>query len=699
MILLKRGFHTGFAFSFPVHIIKPNSKVLYYQRALLSTSTTRTTTTTTTTCAKTNNPTKIQPIQRKDDDGNKDASFTSITKYLFPLLYKEGLKRNGSRLVTAFTLLIGSKLLTIQVPLLFKETIDTLSSFVAKETSLTTSMTTIPSTSNLIPFSMETLTMAVGGLLVAYASARIASSLSGEVKNYLFSSISLDLQRRIARESFRKLHSLPLSFHQGRDVGGLVRLVDRGIKGINFCSSSLLFNILPTALEIGMVCSLLSYKFGPSYALLSLLGIGAYTALTLSITKWRTQFRRKMNQADVEGSRLLHDTLTCEEVLKVFGGEEKETEEYDRILEKYNHSNKLTTSSLGLLNFGQQTILSVTLASIMFLSCQGISQGILSLGDIVLVNGLIFQLSLPLNFLGSIYRDIKQSITDMTGLLRLLTLSVNGDSGGGHLSNGLLAKPLKVTNGRIVIENITVKDGTHTLLDRLSLTTQKDRIAIVGKSGGGKSTIARSLLGLIKEEKNTDTTGGAVITSGTIKIDNQSVLQHTPIEDVCLVGQETLLLDRSLWDNLVYGLRTTTTDTTIREVEVLSVLDNLCLSDWKDRLGQRVGERGSLMSGGERQRIGIARALLRKPKIIVFDEATSQLDLRTERLVMEYLSSVKDCKMIFIAHRLSTIKDVEEIFVVEGGRLVEQGTHEDLLLRKNGSKIYKGLWSSKAGRH
>lgn len=563
----------------------------------------------------------------------------------------------------------------MQVPILFKEIVDKFNQDFPVELV------------GSIPDIQSAFTVA-GTVLVGYIGARLGSSLFSELKNVVFSTVAQRTIRQAALSVFSHLLKLDHAFHARANPGGLSRVIDRGIKGISFAFTALLFNIVPTVVEIGLVCGVMTHAFGPSYALVTGGMMTAYALFTSKITHWRTRFRRDMNAADSEASVRAHDSLLQQENVKNFCREAWEARAYDLALQKYEKAFLDTTRSLFWLNFGQQAILSAALTTVMAMAGGGIVNGSASVGDLVMLNTLIFQLSLPLNFLGSVYREMRQSFVDMEALFSLKRLepAVKEDS---------QAKSLIVRTGDIQFKNVSFayEKDSRIILKNLSFSIPGGKkVAFVGPSGSGKSTIARLLLRHVDPQE------------GTIEIDQQPISKcslESLRRNLGIVSQDTILFNASIHYNIAYGLAgsldplNSVSREQIERVAKAAALHDQIVTKFPKGYDTLVGERGVMLSGGEKQRISIARLLLKQPSIMIFDESTSALDTQTENSILSALSLLQTqhpVTTIFIAHRLTTVKDADCIYVLDGGDIVQAGTHDELL--KDKSSLYYKLWNS-----
>ncbi|KAM3722304.1 Iron-sulfur clusters transporter ABCB7 [Dirofilaria immitis] len=564
-------------------------------------------------------------------------------------------------------LLIVAKMLNVYVPFLLKNVVNYYNEQVPANLQLSAD-----SYSNMFG-------IAAFSIIVTYGVARSGSALFNELRNALFARVAQYSIRSIARQIFLHLHSLDLSFHLNRQTGGMSKAIDRGTRGMAFVQSALVFNVVPTTIEVGMVSGLLYVNCGPSFTLATLGCLSTYTIATLGITKWRTKFRHQMNQADNDANNRAIDSLINYETVKYFNNESFEADRYDFFLKKYEVAALKTSTSLALLNFAQNAIFSGGLVAVMCLAAAEIQKGTMNVGDLVLANTLLFQLSVPLNFLGSVYREIKQGLVDMQLMFSLL-----------YLKSNIIEKPnapvLKVDmrNSSISFRNVTFGylPGQH-ILKGLSLDIPSGKkVAIVGGSGSGKSTIIRLLYRLFDPE------------NGEICINDQKI-SDVQLESlrkmISVVPQDSVLFHDTIYYNIQYGNPTASKE----EVFYVSKLANLhdSVIRFKDGYNTIVGERGLKLSGGEKQRVAIARALLKNAPIIVYDEATSSLDALTEENIMSSMrNAVQQRTSLFIAHRLATIIDADIIYVLEHGKMIESGSHFELLAKPDSH--YSSLWNS-----
>ncbi|KAG8737822.1 Iron-sulfur clusters transporter atm1, mitochondrial [Ceratobasidium sp. 428] len=581
-----------------------------------------------------------------------------IVKKLVVNVWPRGEIGIKTRVVLALSLLLAGKVLNVQVPIFFKQIVDSFN----------------------VEMTADSTVWVVGGSVIAgYGLARISATVFSEMRNAIFANVAQRAIRRVARETFDHLLHLDLKFHLTRQTGGLTRAIDRGTKGVTFLLSSIIFHIVPTALEISMVCGILTWKFGSDFAWVTLLTMAAYTWFTVRTTAWRTRFRREANQADNRAASTAVDSLINYEAVKHFNNEKHEIGKYDKHLASYESSSLKIATSLAYLNSGQNVIFSSALTMMMFLAAQGVVKGTMTVGDLVMINQLVFQLSLPLNFLGTVYRELRQSLLDMEVLFNLTNNKRVSDIPG--------AKPLQLQGGSIRFENVNFSyHPDRPIFQDLSFTIPAGKkVAIVGPSGCGKSTVLRLLYRFYDAG------------SGRISVDGQDITQ-VQIESlrskIGVVPQDTPLFHEDILHNIRYGRL----DATDEEVMVAARKANVhdTIMRLPDKYATKVGERGLMVSGGEKQRLAIARVMLKDPPILFFDEATSALDSQTEVDLMRNISSTlldRRRTSIFIAHRLRTVVGADLIIVLKDGRVYEQGTHESLM---NLGGLYRDMWVAQA---
>ncbi|CEO59848.1 Putative Transporter ATM1 [Penicillium brasilianum] len=583
------------------------------------------------------------------------AIMREMAKYLWP---KDdwGTKL---RVGTALSLLIGAKILNVEVPFYFKNIVD----------SMNVDFATLGGTAYTV----------AGSMIIAYGATRVGATLFQELRNAVFASVAQKAIRKVARNVFDHLLRLDLNFHLSRQTGGLTRAIDRGTKGISFLLTSMVFHVVPTALEISLVCGILTYQYGFQFAAITATTMVAYTAFTITTTAWRTKFRRQANAADNRGATVAVDSLINYEAVKYFNNEKFEVARYDKALKNYEDASIKVTTSLALLNSGQNMIFSTALAAMMYLAADGVATGTLTVGDLVMVNQLVFQLSVPLNFLGSVYRELRQSLLDMETLFNLQKVNVT-------IQEKPNAKPLELKRGgEIRFENVTF--GYHPdrpILKNATFTIPAgSKFAIVGPSGCGKSTILRLLFRFY------DTQSGRILIDGQ---DVRDVSLDSLRRAIGVVPQDTPLFNDTIAHNIRYG-RIDASDEEVRQAAERARISQL-IERLPEGYETAVGERGMMISGGEKQRLAISRLLLKDPQLLFFDEATSALDTYTEQALLQNINSIlkeKSRTSVFVAHRLRTIYDSDQILVLKDGEVVEMGSHRELLDLEG---VYAELWNA-----
>lgn len=513
-------------------------------------------------------------------------------------------------------------------------------------------------------------------LILTYGLARFGNVLMGEIRDTLFGRVTERAMRRIGLQVFQHVHNLDLDFHLNRRTGGLARDIERGTTGISFLMRFFVFNIIPTLLEILMIAGILFYNFGVSFALIILLSVFLYIAFSIVATEWRTQFVREMNQADSASNTRSVDSLLNYETVKYFTNEQYEAQRYDQELARWEAARRKNRLSLFTLNGGQALIIAAATTAMVWLAASQVAANAMTLGDFVAINSYMLILFMPLNFLGFVYREIKGSLANIEKMFDLLRITPQIRDADG-------ATELRVSGGRIQFDQVSFGyRPDRPILRNLSFNVEPgQKVAIVGASGAGKSTIVKLLFRFY------DTV------SGRILIDNQDireVTQHSLRRAIGIVPQDTVLFNDTLFENIRYGCP----DAPEREVE--QAIDLAHLRHFVDALPEgrdtRVGERGLKLSGGEKQRVAIARTILKRPPILVFDEATSSLDSRSEQAILQALREIsRNHTSLVIAHRLSTVVDADLILVLDQGQLVEQGDHATLLAQHG---LYADLWST-----
>jgi len=561
------------------------------------------------------------------------------------------------RVAIALACLVAAKVTNLGIPILLKRLIDDL---------------------NVRADSPQALLLVPVGLILAYGFLRMSASLFAELREFLFARVTQNAVRKVALQVFEHLHSLALSFHLARQTGGVSRDIERGTRGIQSLISYSLYSILPTLVEFILVLGYLAFSYDIWFAAITLCALLIYIVFTVVVTEWRTHFRKTMNDMDSKANQKAIDSLLNFETVKYFGNEAFEASRYDKNLVRYQAAAIKSQKSLAVLNFGQQTIIAIGLVLILWRATLGVVDGSMTLGDLVLVNTLMIQLYIPLNFLGVIYREIKQSLTDMERMFSLL----NTDKEIADTPN---AKPLHIENyghgPAVYFENVSFHyDAKREILHDVSFHIPAGTItAVVGQSGAGKSTLARLLFRFYD------------VQSGKILIDGQNIQDVTQAslrKAIGIVPQDTVLFNDTIGYNIAYGDPSASIEE-MHEAARAAQIDGF-IKRLPDGYDTQVGERGLKLSGGEKQRVAIARTLLKKPAMLIFDEATSALDSKTERAFQEELLSLaKNRTTLIIAHRLSTIIHADQILVMEHGQIVERGTHLELLAAQG---KYAEMW-------
>ncbi len=513
------------------------------------------------------------------------------------------------------------------------------------------------------------------GLVLAYGVLRFSTTLFNELRDGVFAKVTQRAIRRIALSVFCHLHGLNLRFHLERQTGGLSRDIERGTRGIESLLRFTLFSILPTLVEMGMVAAILAWKYDVWFALITLLTLGIYIAITVVITEWRTHFRRRMNELDSKANARAVDSLLNYETVKYFGNEAWEAARYDDNLAHWEEAAVKSQTSLALLNVVQSLIIGVGSVALMLRAADGVVAGRLTVGDLVLINALLLQLYLPLNFLGVVYREIKQSLADMERMFRLLAVNAEIRDTPG-------AEPLQVAGGAVRFEAVDFAyDERRPILKQVDFDIPAGhKVAVVGSSGAGKSTLSRLLFRFY------DVAAGRILIDGQ---DIRTVTQQSLRAAIGIVPQDTVLFNDTIYANIAYGRTDATREDVLRCAQSAHIHD--FIESLPEKYDTQVGERGLKLSGGEKQRVAIARTLLKRPRILVFDEATSALDSHFEREIQEELAAMaRHHTTLVIAHRLSTIVDADQILVMEQGTIVERGNHGQLLAM--GGR-YAELWA------
>ena len=547
------------------------------------------------------------------------------------------------RVGLALSFLLAAKLANVSVPLLLKYLVDALA---------------------LKPGDPRVALVVPVGLLLAYAGLRLSTSLFTELRELVFAKVSFGASKQIALEVFNHLHALSLRFHLERQTGGLSRDIERGTRALQSLVSYSLYSIVPTLVEVALVLGILGWRFDMGYVWITLGALVVYITFTVTVTEWRSKFRREMNELDSSAHTRAIDALLNFETVKYFNNEAFEARRYDQGLEAYRRAQVRSQSTLSMLNTGQQLIIALSLVAMLWRATQGVVEGRLTLGDLVMINAFLIQLYIPLNFLGVLYREVKQSLTDLDRMFGLLERDREVADAPG-------APPLVVTQGVVRFEDVQFSyDASRPILHGVSFEIPAGKtVAVVGASGAGKSTLARLLYRFY------DVSGGRITIDGQ---DIRSVQQASLRQAIGIVPQDTVLFNDTVGYNIAYGR----SGAGPVEVEAASRAAHIhdFISSTPKGYGTMVGERGLKLSGGEKQRVAIARTLLKNPPVLIFDEATSALDSANERAIQAELKSAAQGKTaLVIAHRLSTVADAHEIVVLDGGRVVERGAHADLL--------------------
>ncbi|MBV9189215.1 MAG: ABC transporter ATP-binding protein/permease [Betaproteobacteria bacterium] len=554
------------------------------------------------------------------------------------------------RVLLALACLIGAKLANVGVPLILKEVVDRLEG--------TTAIVAVPV-----------------ALLAIYGTLRFSTTLFGELRDVVFVPVTQRAIRRLALGVFRHLHSLSLRFHLERQTGGMTRDIERGTRGISTLLSYLIFSIIPVILEFTLVAAVLITKFDWRFAAVTFGAVIIYIAFTVTITEWRMAIRRQANELDSKANTRAIDSLLNYETVKYFGNEDFEARRYDENLRKYETAAVKNEASLGVLNIGQSFVIAVAVTALMLLVAQGVAQKSFTLGDLVLVNGLLIQLYIPLNFLGMVYREIKQALLDLDRMFRLLSENREVDDKPGAIE--LPAGPANVEFRHV---NFHYERARQILFDVSFAIPAGHRVAVVGHSGSGKSTLARLLYRFY------DASSGGIVINGS---DIRDVKQASLRAAIGIVPQDTVLFNDTILYNIRYG-RPDASDAEVHDAARAAHIHDFVVT-LPAGYKTMVGERGLKLSGGEKQRVAIARALLKNPRILIFDEATSALDSRAEKAIQAELERISEGRTtLVIAHRLSTVMDADQILVLQNGRIVERGTHKQLL---DAQGEYARMWA------
>jgi ABC-type transport system involved in Fe-S cluster assembly fused permease/ATPase subunit len=582
------------------------------------------------------------------------ASGWQTLRRVAPYLWPEGQPWVKRRVVLALMFLIAAKLVSVTTPWLYKLAVDRLAG-------------EAPDTGMLMG-------LGAVGIVVAYGLARLGAVVFGEMRDAVFVRVGQRAIRRLAIETFTHIHRLSLRYHITRKTGGLSRIIERGVKGVDFLLRFMLFSIGPLILELSMVAGIFAWVFGWQYAAVVIVTITLYVIFTFKVTEWRVKLRREMNDQDTDANQKAIDSLLNFETVKYFNAEQREADRYDGAMQQYETAAVKTGLSLSFLNVGQATLITTGLVIVMAMSARGVQVGTFTVGDFVMVNAYMIQITMPLNFLGTVYREIRQALVDMGEMFALLGQPA-------EVTDAPQAPALQVRGGEIRFDNVRFNyEPEREILKGISFRVGPgERVALVGTSGSGKSTIGRLLFRFYD------------IQSGAIMIDGQdvrSVTQSSLHQAIGVVPQDTVLFNDTVLYNIAYGRAGAT------RAEIEAAAKAAKIHDFVTSLPQgydtTVGERGLKLSGGEKQRVGIARTLLKNPPILILDEATSALDTQTERSIQDSLREMGQGRsVITIAHRLSTIADADLIIVLEAGEIIEQGSHDALLARQG---KYAQMW-------
>ena len=586
----------------------------------------------------------------------KRGQAINVIKAVLPYLWPKSRKDIQFRVVLAMLALILGEILGVLAPYFYGVSVDALAP--GAEENQTIFM----------------LTAGALGMVVAYGVMRILSVGFSQLRDVIFARVGQRALRQLALETFRHMHRLSLRYHITRKTGGLSRVIERGVKGVEFLLRFMLFSIGPLILKLLIVAGIFYLEFGFAYMAIVLVTIVLYIWFTFSVTEWRVKVRKEMNDKDSDANQKAIDSLLNFETVKYFGAEEREALRYDESMRGYETAALKTSYSLAFLNFGQTLLITSGLIAVMIMAAMGVQRGEFSVGDFVMANAYMIQITMPLGFLGTVYREIRQALVDMGEMFDLLGQPE-------EVTDTKNASDLIIKGGQIEFDNISFGyDQERAILSNLSLTINKgETVAIVGPSGSGKSTIGRLIFRFYD------------VNNGSIRIDGQDirdVTQASVHNSIGIVPQDTVLFNDTIGYNIAYGREDASNDDIVAAAKSAKIHDFII--SLTDGYNTTVGERGLKLSGGEKQRVGIARTLLKNPPILVLDEATSALDTETERNIQESLRGLGSGRsVITIAHRLSTVVDADQIFVLEKGVIVEKGTHDELL---NLNGRYTKMW-------
>jgi len=578
-----------------------------------------------------------------------------VIKRVVPYLWPDGETWVKRRVVIAIAVLILSKLIAVSTPVLYKQAVDALAPEGASAATI--------------------LGFGAVGLTLAYGFARLMTVGFQQLRDVVFTKVGQRALRQLALETFTHIHRLSMRYHITRKTGGLSRIIERGVKGVDFLLRFLLFSIGPLVLELLMISVILFFLFDVWYLAAVVVTIALYVWFTFKVTEWRVKIRKEMNDQDTDANQKAIDSLLNFETVKYFGAERWEADRYDVAMANYENAAIRTNYSLAFLNFGQSVLITGGLVVVMVMAAIGVQRGDLTVGDFVMVNAYMIQITMPLNFLGTVYREIRQALIDMGDMFDLLEQPAEVNDKAG-------AKDLQVNGGRVSLQNVSFGyDDARPILKGVTIEVEPGQtVAIVGSSGSGKSTIGRLLFRFY------DVGGGALLIDGQ---DVRDVTQSSLHAKIGVVPQDTVLFNDTVHYNIAYGRPTASEDDIIAAAKAAKIHE--FIQSLPDGYQTTVGERGLKLSGGEKQRVGIARTLLKNPPILLLDEATSALDTETEMEIQAELKAMGQGRtVITIAHRLSTIADADRIVVLEDGVIVEEGRHDDLLASEG---RYAHLWN------
>lgn len=581
-----------------------------------------------------------------------------VVRKVVPYLWPPGRPGVKVRVLLALAALVIARGISVYTPLLYKGAVDALA----------------PVADAAAPALL--LGMGAIGLTLAYGVLRLMSVGFNQLRDVIFARVGQRAMRRLALETFRHLHALSLRYHISRKTGGLSRIIERGVKGVDFLLRYLLFSIGPLILELVMIAAVLFFLFDWRYLAVVVVTLALYFQFTFRVTEWRVKIRQEMNTQDTNANQKAIDSLLNFETVKYFGAEAREAERYDDSMRAYEGAALRTSYSLAFLNFGQSFLITGGLVAVMVIAATGVQNGDLTVGDFVMVNAYMIQITMPLNFLGTVYREVRQALVDMADMFDLLEQPAEVVDKPG-------ARDISVSGGRIEFDNVVFGyDRDRRILHGLSLTVNPgETVAVVGPSGSGKSTVARLLFRFY------DVEGGAIRIDGQ---DLRDVTQDSLHRVIGIVPQDTVLFNDTVGYNIAYGREGADKSEVTAAARAAKIHD--FIASLPTAYDTTVGERGLKLSGGEKQRVGLARTLLKNPPILLLDEATSALDTKTERSIQDSLRDMRRGRsVIIIAHRLSTVVDADRIIVLENGLVAEQGSHEALL---HGNGRYAHMWHS-----